>query len=123
MVVVRITRPSVSATTDKAMKPAAYGYASKPSTAPTYPVQVASVSGKGMYRVVLTGDGDSTAIFRVYVDGATTPVDVAPSDAPAIVEGTFNTGVTIRIEGSGLHSTYTYEVWTEANYVTSVTIS
>jgi hypothetical protein len=123
MVVVRITRPSVSATTDKAVKPMAYGYASKPSTAPAYPVQVANVSGKGRYRIIIAGDGDPGAEFRVYVDGSATPVDVAPSDAPAIVEGTFNTGVTIRIEGSGLHSTYTYEVWVEQDYVTSVTIS
>jgi hypothetical protein len=123
MVVVRITRPSVSTTTDKAMKPAAYGFTAKPSTAPTYPVQVASISGKGRYRILIAGDGDNTATFRVYVDGSATPVDVAPSDAPAIVEGTFNTGVTIRIEGSGLHSTYTYEVWVEQDYVTSVTIS
>jgi len=122
MVVVRITKPSVSATTDKAMKPAAYGFTAKPSTAPTYPIQVANVSGKGHYRITIVGDGDPGAEFRVYVDGSATPVDVVPSDAPAIVEGTFNTGVVIRIEGSGIYSTYTYEVWTEANYVTSVTI-
>jgi hypothetical protein len=123
MVVVRISKPTISTTTDKAMKPAAYGYASKPSTAPTYPVQVASVSGKGRYRIVIAGDGDGTAVFSVYVDGSATPVDSAPSDAPAIIEGTFNSSVNIKIEGSGLHSTYTYEVWTEDNYVTSVTIS
>jgi len=123
MVIVRISKPSVSVTTDKAVKPAAYGYVSKPSTAPTYPVQVASIDGKGRYRVVIVGDGDSAAVFRVYVDGSSPPVDSAPSDAPAIIEGTFNTGVTIRIEGSGLHSTYTYEVWVEQDYVTSVRIS
>ena len=123
MVVVRIGRPSVSATTDKGMKPAAYGYASKPSTAPTYPVQVASISGKGRYRIIIAGDGDPGAEFRVYVDGSATPVDVAPSDAPAIIEGVFNTGVVIKIEGSGLHSSYTYEVWVERDYVTSVTTS
>ena len=123
MVVVRIGKPSVSTTTDKAMKPAAYGYASKPATAPAYPVQVASVSGKGRYRILIAGDGDSTAVFRVYVDGLANPVDVAPSDAPAVVEGVFNSSVVIKIEGSGLHSTFTYEVWTEADYVTSVTIS
>jgi len=123
MVVVRITKPSVSTTTDKAVKPAAYGFTAKPATAPTYPVQVANVSGKGHYRIIIAGDGDPGAEFRVYVDGSANPVDVASSDAPAIIEGTFNTGVVVRIEGSGLHSTFTYEVWTEANYVTSVTIS
>jgi hypothetical protein len=123
MVVVRITRPSVSATTDKAMKPMAYGYASKPLVDPTYPVQVANVSGKGRYRIIIAGDGDPDAVFKVYADGASTPTDSAGSDAPAIIEGVFNTEVTIRIEGSGLHSTYTYEVWVEQDYVTSVTIS
>jgi hypothetical protein len=123
MVVIRITRPSVSTTTDKAVKPAAYGYVSKPSTAPTYPVQVANVSGKGSYRIIIAGDGDPGAEFRVYVDGSATPVDVATSDAPAIIEGVFNTGVVIKVEGSGLHSTFTYEVWVEQNYVTSVAIS
>jgi len=123
MVVVRIGKPSVSVTADKAVKPVAYGYRYKPSTAPTYPVQVASVSGKGRYKVTIVGDGDPGAEFRVYVDGSATPVDIAPSDAPAIIEGVFNTGVVIRIEGSGLHSTFTYEVWVEQDYVTSVTIS
>jgi len=123
MVVVRITRPSVSTTTDKAMKPAIYGFIAKPSTAPTYPVQVANVSGKGRYRIIIAGDGDPGAEFRVYVDGATTPTDSAGSDAPAIIEGVFNSGVIVKIEGYGLHSTYTYEVWVEQDYVTSVTIS
>jgi hypothetical protein len=72
---------------------------------------------------VLAGDGDDTATFNVYVDGATTPVDSVASDAPAILEGTFNTSVKITIEGSGLHSTYTYEVWVEQQFVTSVTVS
>ena len=123
MVVVRITKPSVSATTDKAVKPAAYGFTAKPSTAPTYPVTVASISGRGRYRILIAGDGDSTAEFRVYVDGSDNPVDVVASDATAVVEGVFNSSVVIKIEGSGLHSTFTYEVWTEADYVTSVTIS
>jgi len=123
MVVVRIGRPAVTTTTDKAEKPAAYGYGAKPATAPTYPVTVAQVSGKGKYRVVLAGDGDATATFKVYVDGATTAVDSVASDAPAILEGTFNTDVKITIEGSGLHSTYTYEVWVEQQFVTSVTVS
>ena len=123
MVVVRISRPTISTTADKAVKPAAYGYTSKPSAAPTYPVTVTNVNGKGRYRVVLAGDGDSTAVFRVYVDGSDTPLDAAPSDAPAIIEGTFSSSVAIKIEGSGLHSTFTYEVWVEQDYVTSVTIS
>ena len=123
MVVVRIGKPSVSTTTDKAMKPAAYGFVAKPATAPTYPITVASVNGKGRYRILIAGDGDDTAVFRVYVDGSANPVDVAASDAPAVVEGVFNSSVVIKIEGSGLHSTFTYEVWTEADYVTSVTIS
>jgi len=123
MVVVKISKPAISTTTDKAMKPEAYGFASKPSTAPTYPVTVAQVSGKGKYRIVIVGDGDASAVFRVYTDGSATPVDSSTSDVPAVVEGTFNTSVSIRIEGSGLYSTYTYEVWTEANYVTSVSVS
>jgi hypothetical protein len=123
MVVIRIVRPTVSTTTDKAEKPAAYGQAAKPATAPTYPVAVADVSGKGKYRVVLAGDGDATATFNVYVDGAATPAESVASNAPAILEGTFNTGVKITIEGSGLHSTYTYEVWVEQPFVTSVTLS
>jgi len=123
MVVVRISRPSIVTTTDKAEKPAAYGYGAKPAAAPTYPVTVAQVSGKGKYRVVIAGDGDATATFNVYVDGATTAADSVASDAPAIIEGTFNTSVKITIEGSGLHSTYTYEVWVEQQFVTSVTVS
>jgi len=123
MVVVRIVRPTVSTTTDKAEKPVAYGQATKPATAPTYPVTVADVSGKGKYRVVLAGDGDATATFNVYVDGATTPAESVASNAPAIIEGTFNTSVKITIEGSGLYSTYTYEVWVEQQFVTSVTVS
>jgi hypothetical protein len=123
MVVVRIGRPAVTTTTDKAEKPAAYGYGARPATAPTYPVTVAQVSGKGKYRVVLAGNGDATATFNVYVDGATTPVDSVASDAPAILEGTFDTSVEIKIEGSGLYSTYTYEVWVEQQFVTSVTVS
>jgi hypothetical protein len=122
MVVVRFSRPTVVVNRDKAVKPEAYGFASKPSTEPTYPITVASVAGKGRYRVLVAGDGDNTAVFRVYVDGGV-PIDSAPSDAPAIIEGTFNSSVSIRIEGSGLYSTYTYEVWTEADYVTSVSIS
>jgi len=123
MVVVRIGKPAVTATTDKAEKPVAYGQAAKPATAPTYPVTVASVNGKGKYRVVLAGDGDATATFNVYVDGATTPAESVASNAPAIIEGTFNTSVKITIEGSGLYSTYTYEVWVEQQFVTSVTVS
>jgi hypothetical protein len=71
----------------------------------------------------VAGDGDNTAVFRVYVDGAVTPADSAESNAPAVIEGTFNTSVKITIEGSGLYSTYTYEVWTEEQYVTSVAVS
>jgi len=123
MVVVRFGKPAVSTTTDKAEKPVAYGYVAKPAAAPAYPVAVASVNGKGKYRIVIAGDGDATATFNVYVDGAATPADSAASDAPAIIEGTFNTSVSIRIEGSGLHSTYTYEVWVEQQFVTSVTVS
>ena len=123
MVVVRIGKPAITTTTDKAEKPAAYGQATKPSAAPTYPVTVAQVSGKGKYRVVVAGDGDATATFNVYVDGVDAPVDSASSDVPAILEGSFNTGVAIKIEGSGLHSTYTYEVWVEQQFVTSVTVS
>ena len=123
MVVVRISMPRVTVDRDKAMKPAAYGYASKPSAEPTYPVVVAQVTGRGRYRLVIAGDGDETATFRVYVDGSNTPVDVAESNVPAVVEGVFNTSVLIRIEGSGLYSTYTYEVWTEQDYVTSVSVA
>ncbi len=123
MVVVRLGRPRITTETDKAMKPAAYGYVAKPSAAPAYPVVVANMSGRGKYRVIIAGDGDESATFRVYVDGATTPVDVAESNVPAVVEGTFNQSVTIRIEGSGLHSSYVYEVWTEQDYVTSVSLS
>jgi len=123
MVVVRIGKPAVTTTTDKAEKPVAYGYVAKPSAAPTYPITVASVSGKGKYRIILVGDGDATAKFNVYVDGANTPADSAASDAPAILEGAFNTSVVITIEGSGLHSTYTYEVWVEQQFVTSVAVS
>ena len=123
MVVVRIGKPAVTATTDKAKKPAAYGVGTKPSAAPTYPITVTSVNGKGKYRIVIAGDGDATAKFNVYVDGANTPADSAASDAPAILEGAFNTSVVIKIEGSGLYSTYTYEVWVEHQFVTSVTVS
>jgi len=123
MVVVRISRPSIVTTTDKAEKPAAYGYGAKPAAAPTYPVTVAQVSGKGKYRVVVAGDGDATATFNVYVDGAATPVDSASSDVPAVLEGTFSTSVAIKIEGSGLYSSHTYEVWVEQQFVTSVTVS
>jgi hypothetical protein len=122
MVVVRFGRPVIEVTRDRGMKSAAYGFASKPSTAPTYPIQVASVTGKGRYKLLIAGDGDRTAIFRVYVDGSAAPVDHVESDTSAVVEGVFNSNVLIRIEGSGLHSTYTFEVWTEQDYVTSVTV-
>jgi len=123
MVVVKISKPTVTTTTDKAEKPAAYGSGSKPTTAPTYPVTVAQVSGKGKYRVIVVGDGDATATFNVYVDGATSASDSVASNTPAVIEGTFNSSVTIKIEGSGLYSTYAYEVWVEQQFVTSVTVS
>ena len=123
MVVVRIGTSAITATTDRGVKPATYGYVARPSVAPTYPILVANVSGRGRYRILIGGDGDETAVFKVYVDGAATPTDFSTSDVPAIIEGVFNSGVIIRIEGSGLHSTYTYEVWTERDYVVSVSTS
>ena len=121
MVVVRV-KPILSVTSDKGMKPVAYGYVSKPSAAPTYPITVAQISGKGKYRVMIVGDGDSTAKFNVYVDGATTPIDSITSDVSSVIEGTFSTSVTITIEGSGLYSSYVYEVWVENTYITSVSL-
>jgi hypothetical protein len=41
MVVVKVGRPTVTTTTDKAVKSAAYGFAAKPYIAPTYPVVIA----------------------------------------------------------------------------------
>jgi hypothetical protein len=120
MVVVRFRRPTLVVEKDKGMKPAAYGHADKPFSEPSYPITVANVQGKGRYRLLIAGDGDHTAVFKVYVDGETAPKDYAESDAPAIIEGIFESSVVIRIEGSGLHSTYSFEVWTEQDYVTSV---
>ena len=123
MVIVRVAKPAITTTSDRAMKPAAYGSGSKPSIEPTYPITLADVTGKGKYRILIVGDGDSTARFNVYVDGATAATESAASDVPAIVEGNFNTSVKITIEGSGLHASYTYEVWIEQNYITSVTLT
>jgi len=108
---------------DVGVKPVAYGAVSKPTAAPTYPVQIANVMGKGKYRVVVAGDGDATATFNVYVDGATTPSESAASNVTTILEGTFNTGVKITIEGSGLHSGYVYEVWVEQQFVSSIALT
>ncbi len=69
------------------------------------------------------GNGDSTATVNVYVDGATTPTDSITSDVPAKIEGSFNSSVVIRIEGSGLHSTIAYAVFTEQSVLRDVTIS
>jgi hypothetical protein len=123
MVVVRITRPTLAVEKDKAVKPAAYGYVAKPPIDPGYPVQVVYVTGKGKYRLIIAGDGSESAVFKVYVDGSDIPADVAESSTPAVVEGVFNQSVTIMIEGSGLHSSFVYEVWRESEYVTSVSVS
>lgn len=123
MPVVRVVRPSITKTTDSVAKLSAYGVVSKPSAEPTYPVTVAQVNGKGRYEILVAGNGDSTATINVYVDGATTPTDSITSDTPAKIEGTFNSSVVIKIEGSGLHSTITYAVFTEATVLKDVTIS
>lgn len=123
MPIIRVVRPSITKTTDSVAKLSAYGVVSKPNTAPTYPITVASVSGKGRYEILVVGNGDSTATINVYVDGATTPTDSVTSDTPARIEGSFNSSLTIRIEGSGLHSTITYAVFTEATVLRDVTIS
>jgi hypothetical protein len=122
MVVVRIGR-TVTTTTDLGFKPAAYGYVARPSVEPVYPVVVADVVGRGKYRLLLAGDGDGSAVFKVYVDGGGTPVDSESSDVSAIIEGVFSSGVRIVIDGSGYHSTFTYEVWTERDYVVGVSVS
>ena len=123
MVVVRISRPTVATTTDRGMKPMAYGFVARPDTAPAYPIEVANVSGRGKYRILVAGDGDAGAVFKVYVDGVATPADSAGSDAPAVIEGSFNSSVRIAVEGSGLHASFVYEVWIEQDYVIGVTIS
>ncbi|MFZ8811070.1 MAG: hypothetical protein ACO2PN_23555 [Pyrobaculum sp.] len=122
MVVVRIARPALVVGRDRGMKPVAYGSMARPTDEPTYPITVADVTGTGKYRLLIVGDGDASAQFKVYVDGGTTPVDVVSSDAPAVVEGEFDSSVRIVIEGSGLHATFTYEVWVENDYVTGVTL-
>lgn len=123
MPVIRLVRPSITKTTDTVAKLSAYGVVSKPNADPRYPVTVASVSGEGRYSILVVGDGDATATINVYVDDATTPTDSVTSDTPAVIEGSFNSSLTIRIEGSGLHSTITYAVFTEATVLRDVTIS
>ena len=120
MVIVRVAKPAIITTSDKAMKPVAYGSGPRPPTEPVYPLTLAEVTGRGRYRILIAGDGNSTAKFNVYVDGATTATESAASDVPAIIEGDFNTSVKITIEGSGLHASYAYEVWIEQDYITSV---
>lgn len=122
MPVVRI-RPTLTKTTETTAKLSAYGVVNKPTTAPTYPITVAQVNGKGRYEILVVGNGDSTATINVYVDGATTPTDSITSDTPAKIEGAFNSSVAIRIEGSGLHSTIAYAVFTEATVLRDVTVS
>lgn len=116
-------RPTLTKSTDLATKPAAYGVYTKPTSPPTYPVVLADVSGKGSYRVLVVGDGDATASVNVYVDGATTPTDSITCDTPTVIEGTFNTSVSIRLEGSGLPSSLVYNVLTENTMLKDVSIS
>ena len=123
MPILRVMRPSIIKTTDSVAKLSAYGVVSKPNTAPTYPITVAQVNGKGRYEILVVGNGDSTATINVYVDGATTPTDSITSDTPAVIEGAFNSSVVIRIEGSGLHSTITYAVFTDQIVLKDVTIA
>lgn len=58
MPIIRVGRPSITKTTDSVAKLSEYGVVSKPSTAPTYPVTVAQVNGKGYYEILVVGDGD-----------------------------------------------------------------
>ena len=123
MPVIRVAKPSIKKTTDKVAKMSAYGVVHKPDTEPEYPLTVASVSGKGRYSILVVGDGDATATINVYVDGGNRPVDLVTSDTPAVIEGSFESSLTIRIEGSGLHSTISYAVFTEEAVLRDVTIS
>ncbi|MEM4439213.1 MAG: hypothetical protein QW680_11375 [Pyrobaculum sp.] len=123
MPVIRVVSPSITKTTDTVAKMSAYGVVSRPDTEPRYPVTVTSLSGKGRYSILVVGDGDATATIHVYVDGAERPTDSVTSDTPAVIEGSFNSSLTIRIVGSGLHSTITYAVFTEATVLKDVTIS
>ena len=125
MPVIRVAKPSIKKTTDKVAKMSAYGvvYKPEPYAEPEYPVTVASVSGKGRYSILVVGDGDATATINVYVDGGNRPVDLVTSDTPAVIEGSFESSLTIRIEGSGLHSTISYAVFTEEAVLRDVTIS
>lgn len=122
MPVVTVTRPTLSKTTETVEKPAAYGVYTKPSTAPTYPVTLANVNGKGRYEVIVVGDGDASAVVNVYVDGATTPVDSVTCNTPAVIQGTFNSSVSIRIEGRGLPSTMSYIVGIDTTVIKDVTV-
>jgi hypothetical protein len=92
--------------TDTATKLAARGDVAKPTTAPTYPINVANISGKGVAIIYWIGDGDATAYIRVYPDGATTPSDELAGNVPGIIARTFNSSIKIQLEGSGLHASF-----------------
>ncbi len=118
MPVIKIAKPS--AITDTGTKIAARGDVTKPATAPTYPITVANVSGSGVVLIDWVGDGDSTAYIRVYPDGSTTPSDELAGDIPGVIARTFSNSVKIQLEGSGIHSSFSYRVFTDMTVVTGI---
>jgi hypothetical protein len=118
MPVIKVTKPV--AVTGTATKLAARGDVAKPTTAPTYPVVIANISGKGVATIYWVGDGDATAYIRVYPDGATTPSDELAGNVPGVISRTFNSSIKIQLEGSGLHSSFSYEVSVDTTVVTGI---
>jgi hypothetical protein len=118
MPVIKVGKPV--AVTDTGVKIAARGDVAKPATAPTYPVTVADIKGSGVAVIEWVGDGDATAYIRVYPDGATTPSDELAGNVPGIISRAFKNSVKIQLEGSGLHSTFSYRVFTDVTIVTGI---
>jgi len=55
-----------------------------------------SVTGRGVVRTVLEGDGDADCIVRFYVDGTLITADNSPSNEPCECNHRFNTSFEIR---------------------------
>ncbi|MEM1589833.1 MAG: hypothetical protein QW175_05395 [Candidatus Bathyarchaeia archaeon] len=74
-----------------------------------------SVSGAGVIRTVVQGDGDAACIVRFYVDGTRITENDSPSNEPAEVNCAFSTSLVIKTyaesAGSYKHSTLNIYGW------------
>jgi len=74
-----------------------------------------SVTGRGVIRTVVQGDGDADCIVRFYIDGTHITADDSPSNEPCEVNQTFTTSFEIRtysaVAGTFTHSTLNIYGW------------